>query len=70
MSKDNKPTPNYAPPIAANPETVFYLTQPAEKRKKLPFGPSVITNADRAAAAAILDKPSTPANVGRMKPIV
>lgn len=44
----------YAFPVAANPETVFFLTQTEEQRKKLPFGPPCITEADRAAADKII----------------
>ena len=44
----------YAFSVAANPETVYFLTLPEEQRKKLPFGPSNISDADRSAANKIM----------------
>lgn len=70
MSEKDKKTPNYAFPVAANPGTVRFLTLPMEERRKLGYAPSFITDADRVAAAKILDKTPTPTNVARMKLIV
>ncbi len=54
MTTQPKKTPSYAFPVAANPETVYFLTLSAEERRKAPYGPSCITDADRAAAGNII----------------
>ena len=72
----------YAFPVAANPETVYFLTLPIEQRQKLGYAPPCITDADRAAADKILAEraqqsspaiprqPLTPTGIEHMKRIL
>lgn len=78
----NKTPSGYAFPVAANPETVHFLTLPMEERRKIGYGPSCITDADQAAASKILagrragshpsikTQPLTPAGIEHMKRIL
>lgn len=54
MTKTNNA--GYAFPVAANPGTVHFLTLSMEERKKRDFCPAYISDADRYAAAKILEE--------------